>query len=57
LFGPTDHVRTGPFGTRAVALRHPESKTTFSHHRHPEEGLMKITVEEVLSAARHLLVS
>jgi heptosyltransferase I len=57
LFGPTDYVRTGPFGTRAVVLRHPESKTTFSHHQHPDDGLLKITVEEVVSAARHLLVS
>lgn len=57
LFGPTDHVRTGPFGTRAIALRHPESKTTFSHHQHPDKGLLKITVEEVVSAARHLLTS
>jgi len=55
LYGPTDPARTGPFGTRAVALRHPESKTTFSHHRHPDEGLLQITVEEVVSAARHLL--
>lgn len=57
LFGPTDPARTGPFGTRAVPLRHPESKTTFSHHKHPDEGLLKITVDEVVSAARHLLRS
>lgn len=57
LFGPTDPARTGPFGVRAVALRHPESKTTFSHHEHPDEGLLKISVDEVVSAARHLLTS
>jgi heptosyltransferase-1 len=55
LYGPTDPARTGPFGTRAIALRHPESETTFSHHRETEEGLLKITAEEVISAARHLL--
>jgi heptosyltransferase-1 len=55
LYGPTDPARTGPFGTRAIALRHPESETTFSHHRETEAGLMKITAEEVISAARHLL--
>ena len=55
LFGPTDPARTGPFGTRAIALRHPESKTTFSHHRAPDEGLLKISAEEVIAAARHLL--
>ncbi|HEY6253965.1 MAG TPA: lipopolysaccharide heptosyltransferase I [Candidatus Angelobacter sp.] len=57
LFGPTDPARTGPFGAPAVALRHEESKTTFSHHRQPDEGLLKITVDEVVSAARHLLRS
>jgi heptosyltransferase-1 len=57
LFGPTDPARTGPFGTQAIALRHPESETTFSHHSQTEAGLMKITTEEVISAARHLLGS
>jgi heptosyltransferase-1 len=57
LYGPTDPVRTGPFGTRAVVLRKPESKTTFSHHSHADEGLLKISAEEVISAARHLLGS
>lgn len=57
LFGPTDPARTGPFGTRAIALRHPESKTTFSHHKNPDEGLLQITVDEVVSAARHLLTA
>ena len=55
LFGPTDPGRTGPYGTRAIALRHPESETTFSHHRETEAGLLKISAEEVISAARHLL--
>ena len=55
IFGPTDPARTGPFGTRAVPLRHPDSQTTFSHHRDPEEGLLKISVEETIAAARWLL--
>ena len=55
LYGPTDPARTGPFGTRAIALRHPESETTFSHHSVTEAGLLKITADEVISAARHLL--
>jgi heptosyltransferase-1 len=55
LYGPTDPARTGPFGTRAIALRHSESETTFSHHRETEAGLLKITADEVISAARHLL--
>jgi heptosyltransferase-1 len=57
LYGPTDPARTGPFGTRAIPLRHAESETTFSHHRATEAGLLKITAEEVISAARHLLGS
>jgi heptosyltransferase-1 len=55
LFGPTEPERTGPFSHRAIALRHPESKTTFSHHRQPEEGLLQISAEEVIGAARHVL--
>jgi heptosyltransferase-1 len=57
LYGPTDPARTGPFATRSIALRHPDSETTFSHHREAEAGLLKITAEEVISAARHLLGS
>lgn len=55
LYGPTDPARTGPFGPRTIALRHPESETTFSHHRRPDDGLLKITAEEAITAARHLL--
>jgi heptosyltransferase-1 len=55
LFGPTDPARTGPFSDRAIALRHPQSRTTFSHHHRPDEGLMQISAEEVIGAARHLL--
>jgi heptosyltransferase-1 len=55
LFGPTDPERTGPFGERTLALRHPQSKTTFSHHRQPDDGLLQIGAEEVIGAARHLL--
>jgi heptosyltransferase-1 len=57
LFGPTDPARTGPFGTQAIALRHPESETTFSHHSQTEAGLLKITADDAISAARHLLGS
>jgi lipopolysaccharide heptosyltransferase I len=55
LYGPTDPARTGPYGTQAIALRHPESETTFSHSPHTDAGLLKITADEVISAARHLL--
>lgn len=55
LFGPTDPARTGPFTATSIALRHPESQTTFSHHREADRGLLLIGVEEVIGAARHLL--
>lgn len=55
LYGPTDPARTGPFSSKTVVLRHPESQTTFSHHRDPDSGLMQITAEEAIQAARHLL--
>lgn len=55
LFGPTDPARTGPFSDKAIALRHPDSKTTFSHHRRPDAGLLQISSDEVIAAARHLL--
>jgi heptosyltransferase-1 len=55
LFGPTDPGRTGPFSDKAIALRHPESVTTFSHHRKPDQGLLQIGTAEVIGAARHLL--
>jgi heptosyltransferase-1 len=55
VYGPTDPARTGPFGTEAIVFRHEESKTTFSHHHQPDEGLLKITADEVIGAARQLL--
>jgi heptosyltransferase-1 len=57
IFGPTDPGRTGPYGSQAIALRSPESETTFSRHAEPEQGLLKITSEEVIAAARHLLTA
>jgi heptosyltransferase-1 len=55
IFGPTDPARTGPFSSKAIALRHPESQTTFSHHRHPDAGMLQISAEDAIAAARHLL--
>jgi len=57
LYGPTDPARTGPFGTRAISLRHPESKTSFSHNSYPDAGLLRIEAQEVIAAARQLLGS
>jgi heptosyltransferase-1 len=55
LFGPTDPARNGPYSDRAMVLRSHASRTTMSHEKHPEEGLLQITAAEVIAAARHLL--
>lgn len=55
IYGPTDPSRNGPFATRAVVLRHPESKRDHSRHAEPEAGLLTIEPEAVLQAADELL--
>jgi heptosyltransferase I len=58
LFGPTDPARTGPYGTNesnARVLRHESSGTDHSRRAETEEGLMQITVAEIVEAALELL--
>ena len=55
LFGPTDPVRNGPYGTKSVVLRNPASRTSLSHTSVPDAGLLKISPQEVNAAARQLL--
>jgi len=55
IFGPTDPGRNGPYGTRSVVLRNPASATTHTRHERPEDGMLEIGVDEVVSAARRLL--
>jgi len=55
IFGPTDPARNGPHGTRSIILRNPASRTSFSHVSTPDPGLLKITPDEVVAAARRLL--
>ncbi len=55
IFGPTNPARNGPFGTRTIVLRSATSRTDHTRHHEPEQGLLEITVEEVVSAARTLL--
>jgi heptosyltransferase-1 len=57
IFGPTDPARNGPYGTKSLVLRNPASKTSLSHTRAPDPGLLKISAEEVIAAARELLGS
>jgi len=55
IFGPTDPARNGPFGTRSIVLRNDASRNSLSHTSDPDPGLLKITADEVITAARRLL--
>ena len=55
IFGPTDPARNGPFGTRSIALRSAASYTSYSHVSQPDDGLLEISAEQVIAAARQLL--
>ena len=55
IFGPTDPGRNGPFGTRSIVLRHPESVTSHARKANPEERMLDIGVDEVVNAASKLL--
>lgn len=55
IFGPTDPARNGPSGANSVVLRNPASKTSLSHTRAPDPGLLAISAGEVISAAQALL--
>jgi heptosyltransferase-1 len=55
IFGPTDPVRTGPWGSPSRVLRHATSITDHRRHREPEAGMLQIGVDEVVEAAESLL--
>jgi heptosyltransferase I len=55
IFGPTDPARNGPYGSKSMVLRNPASQTSLSHTGAPDSGLLQITSDEVISAARRLL--
>jgi heptosyltransferase I len=55
LFGPTDPVRNGPFGTQSIVLRNSLSPTTHKRRAQPDPGLLEITSGQVITAARDLL--
>jgi heptosyltransferase I len=57
VFGPTNPARNGPFGTRSVVLRSPSSPTTHARNPQPDAGLLEISSDEVIAAARKLLES
>ena len=55
IFGPTDPARNGPFATRSAVLRSQSSVTSHKRHRETEEGLLEISSDQVVSAARKLV--
>jgi heptosyltransferase-1 len=55
IFGPTDPARNGPYGTRSIVLRGPASRTSLSHTRDRDPGLLSITPAQVIAAAGELL--
>jgi len=57
IFGPTDPARNGPYSQKCIVLRNPTSRTSLSHTSQPDPGLLQITPDEVLAAARKLLES
>lgn len=55
IFGPTDPARNGPYGTQSIVLRNPTSPTSHTRRSQPDEGMLEITVDSVIAAARRLL--
>jgi heptosyltransferase-1 len=55
IYGPTNPARNGPFGTHSIVLRSPSSITSHTRRAIAEDGLLSITVEQVVAAARQLL--
>jgi heptosyltransferase I len=55
IYGPTDPVRNGPYGTRSVVLRSAESVTSHTRRAEADEGMLGIGSGEVVAAAFRLL--
>jgi heptosyltransferase I len=55
LFGPTRPERNGPYGTRSVVLRSPDSLDDRTHTNRRDEGLVSIQPQTVIEAADTLL--
>lgn len=55
IYGPTDPARNGPYGTRSIVLRSPESVTSHARRAAADEGMLGIGSEAVVAAANRLL--
>ncbi len=50
IFGPTDPLATGPFGSSMTVLRAPGFESTYKRHRQVHASMQAITVDQVESA-------
>ena len=55
LFGPTDPARNGPYSHQSIVLRSNLSPTSYTRRAQPDPGLLQITADDVLAAAKKLL--
>jgi lipopolysaccharide heptosyltransferase I len=54
IFGPTDPARNGPYRRSGVVLRWEGAATSYKRKMEPDESLLHISVDEVMSAIRGL---
>jgi heptosyltransferase I len=59
IFGPTNPARNGPYGPSNsagnIVLRNPASPTTHARTSQPDDGMLEISTDAVVEAARALL--
>lgn len=55
IFGPTNPARNGPYGGRSIVLRSPSSITSHVRFAQAEKGLLEISSDQIVAAARQLL--
>jgi heptosyltransferase-1 len=55
IYGPTDPARNGPMGARTTVLRSEHSVTSHARRKEAEAGLLEISAEQAIDAARRLL--
>ncbi len=55
IYGPTDPARNGPYGTRSIVLRSPESITSHARRAAADAGMLAIGSDDVTAAANKLL--
>jgi heptosyltransferase I len=55
IFGPTDPARNGPFSKRAQVFRDAASVTSYKRLKEAEEGMLRIEVDAVVTAALEMI--